>query len=126
TRRKRTTVPKYSIETIEALQKHLLSYRDNLGAPGPAENFSRPAIEPRSIATIIAARGVEASASRSSIASRHRATSGRRAWSARPRSLGWVDHATRSTPGAAARHGPRPQAGLLSLALDCLTARHAA
>jgi hypothetical protein len=40
---------------------------------------------------------------RSSIASRHGAASGWRAWSARPRSLGWVDHATRLTPGAAAR-----------------------
>jgi hypothetical protein len=29
-RRKRTTVPRYSIETIEAMQKHLLGYRDNL------------------------------------------------------------------------------------------------
>jgi hypothetical protein len=26
----RTDVPRYSVETIEAMQKHLLSYRDNL------------------------------------------------------------------------------------------------
>jgi hypothetical protein len=26
----RTNVPRYSVETIEAMQKHLLSYRDNL------------------------------------------------------------------------------------------------
>ena len=29
-RRKRTNVPRYSVETIEAMQKHLLGYRDNL------------------------------------------------------------------------------------------------
>jgi acetolactate synthase-1/2/3 large subunit len=46
------------------------------GAPGPAKSFSRRQFKPlRSIATINAARGVEVSASWSSIASRHRAVS---------------------------------------------------
>jgi hypothetical protein len=64
------------------------SVKKNLRSP-PGRKFFAPAIRtPRSIATINAARDVEASASRSSIASRHHAASGWRAWSARPRSLG--------------------------------------
>src|SRR5215831_16888184 len=47
---KEINVPRYSVETIEAMQKHLLGYRDNLGvevepgirlSQGPWLNFAR-------------------------------------------------------------------------------------
>jgi hypothetical protein len=87
------------------LRNEIFAKRVRRGCSSAGRQFFAPAIRtPRSIATINAARGAEVSASRASIASRHRAASGCRAWPARLRSLGWVDHANWSTLGAAALH----------------------